>query len=85
MTEPRGFPTPWLVVEKAESFCIEDASGAAVAWTYFSDDAKARAATGLMTRDEAQRIAKAVAMIPEMRTIIRTLQDGLAEADASDA
>jgi len=85
MTEPRGFPTPWLVVEKAESFCVEDAAGAAVAWTYFSDDAKARAATGLMTRDEAQRIAKAVAMVPEMRTIIRTLQDGLAEADASDA
>jgi len=81
MTEPRGFPTPWLVVEKAESFCVEDAAGAAVAWTYFSDDEEARMATGLMTRDEAQRIAKAIAMIPEMRTIIRTLQDGLAEAE----
>jgi hypothetical protein len=85
MSEPRGFPTPWLVVEKAESFCVEDASGAAVAWTYFSDDYAVRSATGVMTRDEAHRIAKAVAMIPEMRTIIRTLQDGLAEADASES
>ena len=84
MTEPRGFPTPWLVVEKAERFCVEDAVGLAVAWTYFSDDAAARAARGLMTRDEAHRIAKAVAMIPEMRTIIRTLQDGLSEAEASE-
>ena len=79
----RGFPTPWLVVEKVESFCIEDADGAPVAWTYFSDEADKREATGLMTREEALRIAKAVAMIPEMRTIIRSIQDGLTEADQS--
>ncbi|KQO56232.1 hypothetical protein ASF22_10195 [Methylobacterium sp. Leaf87] len=85
MTEPRGFPTPWLVVEKAESFCVEDAAGVAVAWTYCSDDEASRTATGAMTRDEAQRIAKAIAMIPEMRTIIRTLQDGLAEADTGES
>ncbi|WP_019904741.1 hypothetical protein [Methylobacterium sp. 77] len=77
----RGFPTPWLVVEKTESFCIEDADGSSVAWTYFSDDAEKREATGLMNREEALRIAKAVAMIPEMRTIIRSIQDGLAESD----
>ena len=77
----RGFPTPWLVVEKVESFCIEDADGAAVAWTYFSDEAEKREATGLMTREEALRIARAIAMIPEMRTIIRSIQDGLTEAD----
>ena len=52
---------------------------------YRQEDAGARAATGAMTRAEAQRIAKAVAMVPEMRTIIRSLQDGLAEADADDA
>jgi hypothetical protein len=77
----RGFPTPWLVVEKVESFCIEDADGAAVAWTYFSDEAEKRQATGLMTREEALRIARAIAMIPEMRTIIRSIQDGLSESD----
>jgi hypothetical protein len=60
-------------------------SGLAVAWTYFSEEADARTATGVMTREEAQRIAKAIAMVPEMRTIIRSLQDGLAEADADDA
>ena len=85
MTEPRGFPTPWLAVEKAESFCVEDGTGMAVAWTYFSDNEDARTATGVMTRDQAQRIAKAIAMIPEMRTIIRTLQDGLAETDTAES
>ncbi|MCJ2131887.1 hypothetical protein [Methylobacterium sp. E-045] len=79
----RGFPTPWLVVEKIESFCVEDADGAAVAWTYFSEHADKREATGLMTREEALRIARAIAMIPEMRTIIRSIQDGLTEADQS--
>ena len=34
-----------------------------------------------MTREEALRIARAIAMIPEMRTIIRSIQDGLTEAD----
>lgn len=81
----RGFPPPWIVVEREGSFCVEDGEGLAVAWTYFQEDAGARAATGAMTREEAQRIAKAVAMVPEMRTIIRSLQDGLAEADADDA
>ncbi|WP_247635887.1 hypothetical protein [Methylobacterium sp. 37f] len=81
----RGFPPPWIVVERAESFCVEDGEGLAVAWTYFSDDADRRAATAVMTRDEAQRIAKAIAMVPEMRTIIRSLQDGLTEADTDGA
>lgn len=74
---PRAFPPPWIVVEREGSFCVEDAGGLAVAWTYFSDDADQRAAQGAMTRDEAQRIARAIAMVPEMRTIIRSLQDGL--------
>jgi hypothetical protein len=81
----RGFPPPWIVVERDGSFCVEDGEGLAVAWTYFAEEAEARAATGAMTREEAQRIAKAIAMVPEMRTIIRSLQDGLAEADADDA
>ncbi len=75
----RGFPTPWLVVEKSEGFCVEDADGAAVAWTYFSDDSDTRDVTGAMTRPEAQRIARAIAMIPEMRTIIARIQDGLTD------
>ncbi|WP_243214677.1 MULTISPECIES: hypothetical protein [Methylobacterium] len=81
----RGFPPPWIVVERDGGFCIEDGEGLAVAWTYFADDAAARTVTGSMTREEAHRIAKAIAMVPEMRTIIRSLQDGLAEADADDA
>lgn len=81
----RGFQPPWIVVERDGSFCVEDGEGLAVAWTYFAEEAEARAATGAMTREEAQRIAKAIAMVPEMRTIIRSLQEGLAEADADDA
>ena len=77
----RGFPTPWIVVETSGAFRIEDSAGAAIAWTYFADDAEGSPGPAGMTRDEAHRIAKAIAMIPEMRTIIRTLQEGLTEAE----
>ncbi|KQT09851.1 hypothetical protein ASG40_08910 [Methylobacterium sp. Leaf399] len=73
----RSFPSPWTVVEGPGAFCVEDAEGGRIAWTYFDDDA----GTGAMTREEAHRVAKAIAMVPEMRTIIRSLQDGLAQAE----
>jgi hypothetical protein len=82
-TPARAFPPPWTVAERTGSFCVEDADGLAVAWTYFSDDADQRAASGLMSRAEAQRIAKAVAMVPEMRTISRSLLVGRAAAAAA--
>ncbi|GJE16847.1 hypothetical protein [Methylobacterium marchantiae] len=81
----RGFPTPWFVVEKTESFCVEDSDGSAVAWTYFSDDPESREVKGVMTREEALRIARAIAMIPEMRTIIRSIQEGLADSDTAES
>ncbi len=79
----RGFPTPWIVVEQADGFRIEDANGLTLACTAFSDDPDPEA--GALTRAEALRIAKAIAMVPEMRTIIRSLRDGLAEADSEES
>ncbi|MBX9932595.1 MAG: hypothetical protein K2Y56_13820 [Methylobacterium sp.] len=73
----RHFPTPWIAVETESGFRIEDADGAEIASTRFGEGE----APSPMSREEAHRIAKAVAMIPEMRTIIKTLQEGLAEAE----
>ena len=77
----RGFPLPWIVVEQADGFRIEDASGLAIAWTSFAPAADPGMKTESLTRDEAHRIAKAIAMVPEMRTVIQSLQEGLAEAE----
>ena len=77
----RSFPTPWIVNETTGAFRVEDSAGDPIAWTYFAADAEGSPGPAAMTHDEAHRIAKAIAMIPEMRTIIKTLQEGLAEAE----
>jgi hypothetical protein len=77
----RSFPTPWIVNETTGAFRVEDSAGDPIAWTYFADHPEGSAGPAAMTRDEAHRIAKAIAMIPEMRTIIRTLQEGLTETE----
>lgn len=77
----RSFPTPWIALETEGAFRVEDAAGDPIAWTYFASGEGAAPGPAAMTRDEAHRIARAIAMIPEMRTIIRTLQEGLSEPD----
>jgi hypothetical protein len=34
----RRFPPPWTVVEHAESYKVQDATGQAVGWFYFRRD-----------------------------------------------
>jgi hypothetical protein len=34
----RRFPPPWQVIEHAESFWVQDASGQTVGWFYFRTD-----------------------------------------------
>jgi hypothetical protein len=35
---PRRFPAPWSVHELEQAFCIEDATGQGVVYTYFRKD-----------------------------------------------
>jgi hypothetical protein len=39
----RRFPPPWQVVEHAESFWVQDASGQTIGWFYFRDHPERRA------------------------------------------
>jgi hypothetical protein len=53
----RRFPTPWIVIEHAESFRVQDAGGQTVGWFYFRHNEKITRQAKVLTRDEAQRMA----------------------------
>jgi hypothetical protein len=68
MTPPRPerrFPPPWTAEETDACFTVRDANGQALAYVYFEDEPGRRSA-GLLTRDEARRIAANIAKLPEL-------------------
>jgi hypothetical protein len=58
----RRFPRPWRVIERAESFWVQDASG----WFYFRDHPETARHTGVLERDEALRMAANFVLLPEL-------------------
>ena len=48
-------------VKATESFCIPDANGQALIYVYYENEPGRRMVAGLLTRDEARRIAAKVA------------------------
>ena len=64
----RRFPPPWSIVEHPESFAVTDATGQALAYIYFEDEAGRRQAMKRLTRDEARRIVINVARLPDLLT-----------------
>jgi hypothetical protein len=63
---PRRFQPPWTTEETDACFIVRDANGQALAYVYFEDESGRRAATKLLTRDEARRIAANIAKLPEL-------------------
>ena len=46
----RRFPPPWTVIERAESFWVQDASGQTVGWFYFRDNPETARHAGVLER-----------------------------------
>ena len=66
VTVPHRFPPPWSVDDPdtklgQDCFIVRDANGHALAYVCFEEELGRRAATRLMTRDEARRIAANIA------------------------
>jgi hypothetical protein len=54
----RRFPRPWDIEEiNKAAFVVRDNNGTALAYVYFEDEPGRRRAAGLLTREEARRIA----------------------------
>ena len=67
MESSRRFKPPWtLVRENSECYVVKDANGVTLAWLYCRDDAQ-RYSFGVskLSSDEARRIGKAIARLPE--------------------
>ena len=65
-TASRRFPTPWSVHELERAFVVADATGQAVAYTYFRKDENEARQAQVLTYDEARRIAANIAKLPEL-------------------
>lgn len=64
----RRFPVPWTVHGNESCYWVEDAEGKRFGYTYFDERAWAigTASAGRLTRDEARRIARNIARLPQL-------------------
>src|SRR5215472_3798313 len=63
----RRFTPPWDIEDNGSCFIIRDNNWQALSYVYYeSEPGRRTAAAGLLTRDEARRIAINIAKLPEL-------------------
>jgi hypothetical protein len=63
--KPRRFPPPWTIEEhNGACFIVKDATGQALGYFHFEDEAGRRSAANLLTRDEVWKMAANFAKLP---------------------
>jgi hypothetical protein len=60
------FPPPWSAEELDACVVVWDRDGQALAYVYFEDEPRRRAAAKLLTREAAREIAADIIKLPEL-------------------
>jgi hypothetical protein len=63
---PRRFPPPWRVVELPGGYAVEDSTGQRLGTFYGRADPYSARVAGVLTMDEARRMAVNFAKLPEL-------------------
>jgi hypothetical protein len=66
MTDHRRFRVPWDIEDNGAGFVVRDHNGQALSYVYCEHEAGRRTAAGLLTHDEARRIAINIAKFPDL-------------------
>ena len=66
MTNSRRFPPPWTADRIEGGYAVRDASGQTLAYVYARDDATIARQAGVLTMDEARRIAANISKLPQL-------------------
>ena len=62
----RRFPAPWTVERIPGGFKVYDANGQSLAYVYSRENPNAAEIAGVLTEDEARRIASNIARLPQL-------------------
>jgi hypothetical protein len=68
------FARPWRRINHEESFEVQDASGNALAFSYFEDDPGRGSSMKRMTREDARRLADQLVKLPDLMEEVRRLR-----------
>ncbi len=63
---PRRLFLPWTVIEHDKCFEVRNAAGVRLCCCCFDNDPQRRFTTNRLTREEARKLAKAFARLPEL-------------------
>jgi hypothetical protein len=82
---PRRFPAPWQVVVLPGGYAVEDATGQRLGTFYGRADPQSARVAGVLTMDEARRMAVNFAKLPELLNASSRSQAAKATAAGQEA
>ena len=72
----RRFMRPWKVIERDDSYEVQDAVGLSLASVYFENETTPRSAVHQLSKDEARRVAAQIARLPTLLRIEKGIDQG---------